>query len=198
MCDRELASLALVDLVSSLGGHAARHHVIEDIGDAVDDPRAVAEAAIDDGQDVANARQHLQAVAAPNQTDVPRVWAKAVAVHDSLTRGRDGETVAAEHLEAQAALRARPLAALAGLAAAASVAADVSLAADVVVHVVVEDLLAQLELRAWSADHGALAAEPHGLLAGGLHHGHRELIGVVIARVSVDVVAGAEEAAHHS
>ncbi|KOO22292.1 hypothetical protein Ctob_003696 [Chrysochromulina tobinii] len=116
-----------------LRGHAPSDRAREQVDDEVQQLRKVAGGLEEDGDDVKDARDELEAVGARDQLVVARVGADLLGVHYVDAGERDRKHRATEALEAQA--EARALAALARIDAAAL--AEVALAARVIVQTVV-------------------------------------------------------------
>jgi hypothetical protein len=100
-----------VNLVVGLGLHACRRrhehelrNEVKDLGQRFD--RVVVR---DRRQELAEAREELNAVVEADDTGVARIWLESVGFHHMQTSGRDRQANAAIRFAAQAQMRARRL-----------------------------------------------------------------------------------------
>jgi len=103
---------AEVDLVSYLRRHAARDGVKDQVLDHVHDASALMKGAVDNGQNVAAAREEDHAIGEGDETVITRVGHQVVPVHHRASACAHSRSIAQVGLTTQAQLRARLFAAI--------------------------------------------------------------------------------------
>mmetsp|Transcript_9959 Transcript_9959/g.16399 ORF Transcript_9959/g.16399 Transcript_9959/m.16399 type:complete len:209 (+) Transcript_9959:269-895(+) len=89
-----LQTLLVVHLVGHLSSHAARHAMIKQVRNEVNDVGDLTQFRDEKGQNTANTCDRLEAVVDAYQTVVTRVGGKIIALHHIDTVGGDSKTVA--------------------------------------------------------------------------------------------------------
>jgi len=140
---------SVADFEIDLRLEAGLDGAVRDVSHTANELSQFSELCTEDGENIADASEELQAVVATNQTTIARIALQTLGVHDIHAGGGHGARRAANHLTAKAAFGARLLAHLTGLDTAA---VEVALATAVLGHVHVENTASQLE-------HGAARAQ---------------------------------------
>ena len=123
---------AYFEFAMELSHHAAGGAEEDNVGDAVDDACAFPERRVDEGEDVADATQELEAVVEAYEAVIAGIGLDRVHVHGQEPRRRDDHARTDAGLEAEAAGGAGLLAAVAGVPEAAAALGNIALRANVI------------------------------------------------------------------